>query len=178
MHGISVDIEDGSKEIFTTALPESPHRQKLADISKMEESYDMGYDLDEEIGLFDDAIVLEGVQDFDKIRVGERPINASTDALDSNPPPFQPPSRHIPISEECLKDLKSAELKNELKIRKQSMLGKKSDLLKRLKFALKNMVQVDPILLESTAGPVFHPGAYWEVLKCDEEVVDTSAGDQ
>ena len=122
-------------------LPESSPRQiNLRRIAQLEDKFETGYDSDDALGPFMDAIEVEGEQDFE-----ENSIPLMTEL----PPPPLPNNNNeqegngdgqdgqfIPIDEDTLSKLKVGELKEELRIRREPMYGKKEVLLSRLRDAL------------------------------------------
>ena len=109
------------------------------------------------------------------------------DCLPCAPPPV---SSVIPIVENVAQNLCTTEdvhkmsvkdLKAELKKRKLAITGLKDALKLRLIEAIKKGVPVtadiDNGKLDNFAGDAFSPGAYWEELKCEGEVIEEDMPD-
>ena len=133
------------KEISTS---QSPQVRDLSSIAMMEEKFEMGYDSDGEAGPFVDMEEIEGEQIFEE------------EAIEEYAEAFQEPESlfdgdlkevedngdsqvekeavevHVPIEDAVLDKMNCTTLKVELKKRGQKVMGKKADLLERLKKAL------------------------------------------
>ena len=122
-------------------MPESSPRQiNLRRIVQLEDKFERGYDSDDDIGPFVDAIEAEGEQDFEENSIPHMteptPPDLSNDNNEEAGNGEGVGGQFIPIDEDTLKKLKVAELKEELKIRNQPVYGKKDVLLLRLRDAL------------------------------------------
>ena len=175
-------------------MPESSPRQiNLRRIAQLEDKFETGYDSDDALGPFTDAIEVEGEQVFE-----ENSIPLMTEL----PPPPLPnindeqagdgeglDGQFIPIDEATLLALKVEGLKDELKIRGEPVYGKKEVLLSRLRDALsakkgvftpaellekakKKKKKPQPTNKKDSVGKGFPPTAYWRDLVPNANTVE------
>lgn len=134
--------------------PQMVQRPKIT--TEMEEKFELGYDSDEEIGPFLDAIEEEGDQIFDEEGVpdesgvvGTEDPSQTSDVPEEEeqhattvPLPLVNIDIFIPIEDGMISKMKVSELRDELNIRELSTRGKKYELLVRLRKALADKVHV------------------------------------
>jgi hypothetical protein len=118
----------------------SPRDKSIRDMVNKEDAFNDGYDSDGEMGPFYNRTDKEGQQLFNEddddgvgfvaeiAIVDERGVGADTDGADDEV--------HVPIDSETLNGMNLVQLKNELKLRQQSVSGPKLILKKRLIEAL------------------------------------------
>lgn len=158
-------------------------RQKLT--TRLEESFEMGYDSDEQVGPFLDAVEEEGEQILHEKGVPDEipeeviiEEQKSTDKEQSNMPPNSI-DIFIPIEEGLVEKMKVAELRIERNIRELSTRGKKQELQDRLRKAMIDKVHVRKLQPQqkqkknqvSTVGKDFPVTARWEFLVADVDQV-------
>ena len=163
--------------------PQMVQRQKLT--TRLEESFEMGYDSDEQVGPFLDAVEEEGEQILHEKGVPDEipeeviiEEQKSTDKEQCNMPPNSI-DIFIPIEEGLVEKMKVAELRIELNIRELSTRGKKQELQDRLRKDMIDKVHVRKLQPQqkqkkkqvSTVGKNFPDTARWEVLVADVDQV-------
>ena len=146
--------------IQNVPTPEMVRRPPITTASEMR--FEEGYDSDEAIGPFYDAIENEGDHQLEEIDVPEigpnekidgndeiAPASISEAATEAPPlplpaplPPLPPVIAHIEIKPEIVEKLKVDELRHELKLRSQPVRGKKDELKVRLLKALSDKIPV------------------------------------
>ena len=95
-------------------------------ITEMEERFDLGYDSDEQVGPFFDAILEEGDQLVDEKGVpDEEVVNESLADEEQSSSICTNIDIFIPVEDGLLDKMKVAELRNELSVRQLSTRGKK-----------------------------------------------------
>jgi hypothetical protein len=187
----------GGAPIAHTGEQMSPRLKNLSNMEKNDKKFEDGYDSDGDDGPFYDVTSIEGKQFFEEddddgnIFVPERAIDdivAVDDAIvDVAEKEEEEVGVHVPIDEVYLKNMKGAQLKEELRLRYESTSGIKTALLKRLKKALleeKPKYSIEYIENEkikkkeaaATKKPSgldkFSDGAYWQQLAPKESVVE------
>ena len=165
----------------------------------MEDRFDLGYNSDEQVGPFLDAVEEESDQVLDEKEVTNEDDNIMTEPNDENEAeerqeePSMPPQSidvFIPIEDGLLEKMKVSELRNELNIRELSTRGLKIELRDRLKQALADKVHVRKTKPQpnqqkkkstgkkkeiSEVGKDFPVSARWEVLTPDiQQAVEPS----
>ena len=104
--------------------PQMVQRPKI--ITEMEERFDLGYDSDEQVGPFFDAILEEGDQLVDEKGVpDEEVVNESLADEEQSSSICTNIDIFIPVEDGLLDKMKVAELRNELSVRQLSTRGKK-----------------------------------------------------
>ena len=159
------EVEESQSKISTPPFrelvtEESPRLRNLANLCKLEDNFDFGYDSDGELGPFFDMEDVEGVQMFDEPVLGEEPPpetpednneNEVCEAEENNQPKGSnsgdnvappAPTGHVPIEEDELLKLNRDQLKHQLRIRGQKLSGNKSEMLERLQKALEEKLPV------------------------------------
>ena len=157
--------------------PQMVQRPKIT--TEMEERFDLGYDSDEQVGPFFDAILEEGDQLVDEKGVpDEEVVNESLADEEQSSSICTSIDIFIPIEDGLLDKMKVAELRDELSVRQLSTRGKKQELRERLKKALIDKVHVRTTKSKindkkkSEVGIDFAETARWELLQADVEEVN------
>ena len=169
--------------------PQMVQRPKMT--TNMEERFELGYDSDQEVGPFLDAVEEEGDQILDEKEVpneGEAVVTEDphqNEGQEEQQPAIMPQLSmdvFIPIEEGLIDKMKVSELRDELSIHELSTCGKKTELKDQLRKALAEKVYVRHSLpqqnqrkkatakeKQSDVGKDFPPTARWEVLTPDNE---------
>ena len=110
-------------------VPMSPHIRSLRQIELLETKFDEGYDSDGESGPFIRMEDVEGEQIFDEnglpeVAPTEEATAVTVESGDGENKSEEP--RHVPIKEDDLKKMSRDALKDELRLRGQALLGKKT----------------------------------------------------
>jgi hypothetical protein len=119
----------------------SPRDKSIKDVKNKEEAFDEGYDSDGRMGPFHNRTDKEGPQLFNKDDddgvgvVAERRIDDERD-VDTDVADDIDDEVHVPILLDEINKINMIELKNELKLRQQSIYGAKFKLKERLIKAL------------------------------------------
>ena len=149
-------------------IPKTPEKRSFGMVS--DELYSEGYDSDGQRAPWE-GVIVEDYEEEELIAVEEDIQNDDTATSD---PPVTSPNPTV-LTEEMVDRMKVTELKDHLKRRGASIKGKKAELIKRLKEAIRNNV---PLVSEMNAedvqnlvGDEFDPGARQELLEPDEEEV-------
>jgi hypothetical protein len=164
-------------------------------MEKNDKKIEDGYERDGDDGPFYDVTSIEGKQFFEEddkdgnLFVPEQAIDGIAAADDSivDGAEEEEVGIHVPIDEEYLKNMKGAQLNEELKMRYESTSGIKAELLKRLKKDLQEekpkysieYFKNEKIKKKGTATTKkpsgldkFSDGAYWQQLAPKESVVE------
>ena len=179
--------------------PESPRQFNLSKLSSLESNFDEGYNSDGERGPWCDADGLKGEQDYYEDEIPEIkvegvikeedfnvskacPIDTDSENRETEDPPPLRVDDHIPIEEDDVNKMNIPELKEELKKRRQPLLGNKGTLAEGLLISLAKKIPVGNVnkpnlkksdKSKSGGGTKWFPDtAYWRVLKPTNETVD------
>ena len=150
-------------------VPATPDVRVIVPIN--DEANSEGYDSD---GCRAPWLTCKQVED-DDLQLNEAPLPIVPPAVASEgrPPDFD--AEKICTMEDVRK-MKVIDLKDQLRKRGMNAMGKKEDLINRLTDAIQRKVpfvaQLPQNEAQNLAGDVFSPGAYWEELPCEGDVVD------
>ncbi len=150
-------------------VPSTPEGRLLKPID--EKAIDEGYDSDRLRAPWEETDPL----DAEGPEQEEASLPFGSSSLVSLETPAENDAEKI-LSLDELRKLRVPELKNQLKSRGVYCIGKKEELIVRLRHCMKNGVTVNPNLTATSgnnlAGDSFSAGAYWEPLVCDGDIIE------
>lgn len=155
-------------------MPETPPRRLL--VMPSEEALETGYDSDGNLGPFmSDSVRNEEFVSMDEVApeaptvITPLPGNEGESAAAATVPL---------LDDETIAKMKVSELRTALEVRGLPKNGLKTVLVDRLKGAVAEGVPLvadrPAVEVENTAGPDFHPSAYWKEMSPDGDDIDES----
>jgi hypothetical protein len=146
------------------SVPESIGLRNIACLNK--DAHDLGYDSDGEIGPFFDAVAEEQpFEAYEEEVVGERVPTAPLPVLQAHQNNAAAPPQ---LSENIIRAMKVAELRNELKSRNKAVSGTKDVLIQRLLSSM-NLPHVAAVTVtnDNKSAIESHHGVRWRLLEPD-----------